>query len=444
MMVSQDDRSPANRLVGFSLAVFRLGSCLLLSGLFLPASDRSRVAVAQSPLTAAPSVLHGPISGSHANTSAEHPIANLLDRASETNPLGVELFGYWQQGVTLNPDSPNDRTNGPVLNNYRSNAYQMVGVYLVAERKVNPDCGRIQLGGRIDTLYGTDAAFGLSKGLDAKIVSDEASRFYKLAFPQIYANLFLPIGPGVSVKVGHFFSPVGNEWLYNTENFFYSHFLSWNIQPGTHTGLLFETELMDSIEVRFGPNFGWNTSQDSNDSISWLASLDWKSPDQRSEVYFAIQTGRQREVVTIADSNVSVYSLIINQDLGDRWHYQFEHDLLTSRSRTGTASDNFESYSIANYLFYNFSDCWRGGLRVEWLRDDDGTLAGFDPTRPAAPGSFYNLTLGLNWQPREHLRVRPEIRHDWQVRDTNAIPPAFDDGTSTNQWLLACDVLFEF
>ena len=444
MMVSHEDRSRANRLAGFSLALIRLGSCLLLCGLFLHASARSRVAVAQSTLTAAPSVLHGPISGSQANTSAEHPIANLLDRASETNPLGIELFGYLQQGVTLNPDSPNDRTNGPVLNNYRSNAYQMVGVYLVAERKVNPDCGRIQLGGRIDTLYGTDAAFGLSNGLDGKIVSDEASRFYKLAFPQIYANLFLPIGPGVSVKVGHFFSPVGNEWLYNTENFFYSHFLSWNIQPGTHTGLLVETELMDSIEVRFGPNFGWNTSQDSNDSISWAASLDWKSPDQRSEVYFAIQTGRQREVVTIADSNVSVYSLIINQDLGDRWHYQLEHDLLTSRSRTGTASDNFESYSIANYLFYNFSDCWRGGLRVEWLRDDDGTLAGFDPTRPASPGSFYNLTLGLNWQPREHLRVRPEIRHDWQVRDTNAIPPAFDDGTSTNQWLLACDVLFEF
>ena len=150
------------------------------------------------------------------------------------------------------------------------------------------------------------------------------------------------------------------------------------------------------------------------------------------------------EVVTVADSDVTVYSLIINQDLGDRWHYQFEHDLLLSDSRTGTASDDYESYSIANYLFYDFNDCWRGGLRVEWLRDDDGTLAGFDPTRPAAPGSFYNLTLGLNWHPREHLRVRPEIRRDWQARDSNAIPPAFDDGTSTNQWLFACDVIFEF
>ena len=122
----------------------------------------------------------------------------------------------------------------------------------------------------------------------------------------------------------------------------------------------------------------------------------------------------------------------------------FEHDLLISNSRTGTASDDFESYSVANYLFYTINDQWRVGLRFEWLRDDDGTLAGFEPTRPAAPGSFYNLTFGLNWHPREHLRIRPEIRGDWQVRDSDAIPAAFDDGTSANQWLIACDVLWEF
>ncbi len=106
----------------------------------------------------------------------------------------------------------------------------------------------------MDTLYGTDAAFGLSEGFDADLVSDESSRFYKLAFPQIYGNVFLPVGPGISCKVGKFYSLVGNEWLYNTENFFYSHFLSWNIQPGTHTGLLFETKLLDQWELRFGPN----------------------------------------------------------------------------------------------------------------------------------------------------------------------------------------------
>ena len=357
--------------------------------------------------------------------------------------MGLEFYGYLNQGVTLNPDSPNDRTNGQVLNNYRSNAYQLNGLYLVAERKVDPACDRVQLGGRIDTLYGTDAAFGLTRGLDENIVSDNSSRFYKLAFPQIYGNVFLPIGPGVSFKVGHFFSPVGNEWLYNTKNFFYSHFLSWNLQPGTHTGVLAETKLGDCIDVRFGPNFGWNTAENSNDAISLLGSVTWKA-DEGTEVYFAIQTGRQREVITVADSDVTNYSLVINRDIGDDWHYMLEHDLLLSNSRTGTAADDFETYSVANYLFHKINDQWRGGLRFEWLRDDDGVLTGFEPTRPSAPGSYYNLTVGLNWQPLPHVRIRPEIRRDWQVRDSRAAPAAFNDGTSTNQWLLACDVLWEF
>ena len=395
MMSFQHDHPHPKNMVRLCPPAWRLSSRVLLCSLFLQAvAAHTGVAFGQAPRRPpAPSTTHGSISGSQANPLADHPIANLLDRISATNPCEFELFGYLGQGVTLNPDSPNDRINGPVLNNYRSNAYQMNGLYLVAERKVNPDCHCVQLGGRIDTLYGTDAAFGISNGLDANIVSDSASRFYKLAFPQIYANLFTPIGPGVSFKVGHFFSPVGNEWLYNPENFFYSHFLSWNIQPGTHTGVLAETKLLDCVEVRFGPNLGWNTSENSNDSISWLGSIDWKSENERSELYFAIQSGRQREVITVADSNVMIYSLIANQDLGERWHYMFEHDLLVSNSRTGTASDDFETYSVANYLFYTINDCWRAGLRVEWLRDDDGTLTGFDPNRPAAPGSYYNVTV---------------------------------------------------
>jgi hypothetical protein len=196
--------------------------------------------------------------------------------------------------------------------------------------------------------------------------------------------------------------------------------------------------------LRFGPNLGWNTSENSNRAISYLGSLQWTSPDECSRLYFAFQNGKQRTVITSADSNVLIYSLVFNQDISDRWHYMLEHDLLVSNSRTGTPSDDFESYSLAHYLFYTFCDHWRAGLRFEWFRDDDGTLTGFEPRRPPAPGSYFNLTLGLNWHPLEHVRVRPEIRWDWQDRDSELDVPAFDDGTSTNQWLFGCDVLWEF
>lgn len=390
----------------------------------------------------APRTTHGSISGSQANPLADHPIAQLLDDISASNPLGVELFGYLDQGVTLNPASPSDRLNGPIETNYRSNDYQVNGLYLVAERKVDPKFWCPQLGGRADVLFGTDAPLGgTSLGFDDQISS---GRFYKLAIPQLYGNLFLPISNGISFKFGKFYTPIGNEWLINTENFFYSHFLSWNIQPGTHTGVLAEAQLTDTIQIQFGPNLGWNTSENSNQAVSFLTTFDWRSRDDRTRLDFAIQTGRQQGVISVADANVTMYSLIFNQDIREDWHYLLEHDLLVGNSRVGLAADDFESYSLANYLFYDMNERWRAALRFEWLRDDDGTLTGFDPTRPAAPGVFYNLTLGLNWHPREHLRIRPEIRRDWQVRDTGDIPPAFDDSTSTNQWLFACDVLWEF
>lgn len=100
--------------------------------------------------------------------------------------------------------------------------------------------------------------------------------------------------------------------------------------------MLAETELTDCIDVRFGPNFGWNTAENSNDAISLLGSITWKSPDEKSEVYFAIQSGRENGVITVADSNVMDYSLVINHELHDDWHYMLEHDLLISNSRTST------------------------------------------------------------------------------------------------------------
>ena len=80
----------------------------------------------------APRDVHGSIRGSQANPLADHSLARLFDSISEQNRLDFELFGYLDQGFTWNPDSPSDRTNGPVLSNYRSNAYQMNGLYLVA------------------------------------------------------------------------------------------------------------------------------------------------------------------------------------------------------------------------------------------------------------------------------------------------------------------------
>ena len=83
--------------------------------------------------------------------------------------------------------------------------------------------------------------------------------------------------------------------------------------------------------------------------------------DERAWLDFAIQTGRQQGVITAADADVTMYSLIFNRKFREAWHYQVEHDLLVGKSRIGLAADDFESYSLANYLFYKLNERWRFG-----------------------------------------------------------------------------------
>jgi hypothetical protein len=386
--------------------------------------------------------IHGSVRGSAANQDVDNCIRSCLDNLSITSQPDLELFGYVQQGVTFNSESPSDRTNGPVLPNYRANDYQFNGLYFVSQRKIDPDHDRIQLGGRADLLYGTDGTFNLSDGLDQDISSGE--RFYKLALPQLYGNFYLPVGRGVSFKFGKFFTPVGNEVKYNPNNFFYSYYLTFNLQPGNHTGVLGETELTDSLHLRFGPNFGWNTSEGSNDAISYAGDLRYQSTDKRSELTFAFQTGRQQTRIVTTDANVTVYSLTLKQDVNRYWQIMVEHDLLVSDSRVGVSADDFEAYSLVGYMFRTINEQLSAGVRAEWLRDDDGFVTPHESISPSAPGSFYEVTFGLNWRPKAHIRVRPEIRYDHQSRDDRSQPTAFDDGNSADQWLFSCDAIWEY
>jgi len=391
--------------------------------------------------------VHGSLDGSKPNLNADHPMARWLDHISAWGGKEFQIYGYVDQGVTWNPASPTDRINGLVLDNYRSNDYQLNAIYFVTEKKISPQLKNIQLGGRVDLVYGTDARFMPVTGFADNMVSDEASRFYKLAFQRAYLNLFLPIGRGLSVKVGNYVSPIGQESSYAPANFFYSHMLGDNLQPGNPTGLLFAYALTDYWTVTFGPNFGWGTFDNINHSVSYAGSVSWNSRDKKTQLQFDFQNGIQRTKVVEDTSLVMYYSLILNHQVTDRIDYIMEHDLMTSRSRQTpvNTADDYQAYVFANHLIYKINDKWKTGLRVEWLQNNGGPFSGVDSSQLAASGNYYDITLGLNWQARPHVRFRPELRYDWQSPyQPEDQPLSYDDNTSAKQWLFSCDVLWEF
>ncbi len=129
---------------------------------------------------------------------------------NETAPmknLGINVGGWVSAGVAGNPDSPESRTNGPVTFNNRANEFNAHQLYGFIERAVDAEGSQWDLGFRADVVYGIDAFYTTQANFDDNLITDNSSRLYKLAFPQVYATVFAPVGNGITTKIGHFYTP---------------------------------------------------------------------------------------------------------------------------------------------------------------------------------------------------------------------------------------------
>ncbi|MBN2476859.1 MAG: porin [Pirellulales bacterium] len=372
---------------------------------------------------------------------------------------GVSVQGWLAQGFTFNPDCPPDRFNGPVGFNDRANEYQLNQLYATIERAAPSDAGRFSLGFRGDVIYGTDAFQFQALGLDDRIVSDAGSRFYKVAFPQLYVEAFLPVGRGLTAQIGKWYALVGYEWGLATEDFFYSHTIGFNPSAYTHTGVLLSYDLADQLSASYGIHRGNDVWEDNNTSWSHTANATWTSRDERTSVYVAVALGPEQDSradwqdldgLPGADApgeNLErvVYSVTLEQQLSEKLHYVLNHDGFYQEGSARYEIDRGEAYGFTQYLFYEVSEKLALGLRYEILRDDDGYVAyGYRSLNTAAPGLYTNLTLGANYRWGTCVTIRPEVRWDWQDRDDPADPAAFDGGSSVSQFLLATDIVMRF
>jgi hypothetical protein len=168
---------------------------------------------------------------------------------------GITVGGSSNAGITYNANDPSNGFNGPVTFGDRSSEFQMNQLNLFVQRAVATEGDKWSFGGRFDFMYGTDAVFTQAYGVPAfDINSGEAksrsnwdlnlngtagNRFYGMALPQAYGEAYVPIGNGLNVKAGHFYTPIGYETVPTADNFFYSHAYTMQYgEPFTHTGFM--------------------------------------------------------------------------------------------------------------------------------------------------------------------------------------------------------------
>jgi hypothetical protein len=262
----------------------------------------------------------------------------------------------------------------------------------------------LDLGGRIDLVYGTDAqktqAFGnpRSNGFggerntgtwDASLDHGE----YGWAIPQAYGEI---ASGDLSVKVGHFFTPLGYEVIPVTGNFFRSHsYTMFNSEPFTHTGTLATYTGFEGMTLYGGWALGWDTGFDQlNSGNIAISGFTYEVADDIAFTYlstfgnFGFRDG--------GDDDSYSHAMVLTVGLTDRLQYIAQSDIMDI-DNPGVVQD--ESAGLNQYLIYKFNDVVSTGGRMEWWK--------FNGV------SHYEATGGFNFQLLDNLVLRPEYRQDW-------------------------------
>ncbi|MDD5033680.1 MAG: porin [Methylococcaceae bacterium] len=403
--------------------------------------------------------------------------------------MGLNFGGWIQGGVTYNTHSPQNGFNGPVTFGDRAGDFQMNQLYFYLQKAVATEGDGWDLGGRVDFMYGSDSIFTQAYGVPAYDVNKgnpltrsswdlnllrSTNRFYDIALPQAYLEAYVPIGTGLNLKLGHFYTPVGYEVVTSPDNFFYTKPYTFQYgEPFTHTGLLANYAFTPNWSVIGGlltgsATGGWDGGWDRQlGNWSGLAGVTWTSDDKGTSYNITSTYGGTSEH---SSKNWALYSMVFKHNLMDSLHWVVQHDHGFADGvivADGSTRDT-QWYGLNTYLFYDIQDDLVAGLRAEWFRDDDGfrtaspgrvaaatndsygkpvsSAANFLSAGPAG-ASYYELTAGITWKPLKWVTFRPNIRYDWvDGKNTSGIGgyKPFGNNNKSDQLLFSTDLVLTF
>lgn len=365
----------------------------------------------------------------HAENLIESMTGFDINRSDFLQDNAIIVGGSISGGIGYATDNPDSHNTSPVTFNDRSGEFQMNQFNLYAQKLVDMESESWEIGGRFEILYGTDGRFTQASGLDDKLIREEDFRFYDLALPQAYLEVFAPFGNGLSAKIGHFYTIIGYEVVNAPDNFFYSHAYTMQYgEPFTHTGVLFNYPINGNISINFGSVNGWDNFDEDLSNWNFLGNIGWSNDDETTSLVLSMITGDADDV---KNENRTMYSLVATHHFNDQLHYIGQHDFGFQENAAANGSDAYW-YGLNQYLFYDYSDTVSLGLRAEWFRDDGDSRLGMGDS-----GSYFAISTGLNWTPEPWIKVRPEIRYDWV--DSNV--DVYDNQTEDNQLLFSMDVV---
>lgn len=410
--------------------------------------------------------------------------ANSLTNLFKDN--GLELGGWINGGATYNANNPSDGFNGAVTFADRANRFQLNQLNLFLQRNVESEGKKWDIGGRFDFLFGTDAIYAQAFGISAFDENTgepsnrgnwdlnlccKSTRTYGIALPQAYLEAYIPVGNGLNIKAGHFYTPLGYETVPAPDNFFYTHAYILNSgEPFTHTGFLGSYTINQNWAIQGGATTGsatggWDGGFDKQlDNWGGLANIRWNSNDQKTSVALGGTYGQ-----TAVNEPWIMYSTVLQHWITPKTHWVLHHTHgWASNINLPGGIQNAAWYSINSHLTYDLLRDLSIGIRAERFHDRNGWRV-FSPYRIlsalnnkgvsyagntpfiSAPADYYAVTLGMNWKPAKRLKIdwKPmrniSIRKNIRYDRADGIDMAFRpfDGRK-DQFLFSLDATIPF
>lgn len=410
--------------------------------------------------------------------------ANSLTNLFKDN--GLELGGWINGGATYNANNPSDGFNGAVTFADRANRFQLNQLNLFLQRNVESEGKKWDIGGRFDFLFGTDAIYAQAFGISAFDENTgepsnrgnwdlnlccKSTRTYGIALPQAYLEAYIPVGNGLNIKAGHFYTPLGYETVPAPDNFFYTHAYILNSgEPFTHTGFLGSYTINQNWAIQGGATTGsatggWDGGFDKQlDNWGGLANIRWNSNDQKTSVALGGTYGQ-----TAVNEPWIMYSTVLQHWITPKTHWVLHHTHgWASNINLPGGIQNAAWYSINSHLTHDLLRDLSIGIRAERFHDRNGWRV-FSPYRIlsalnnkgvsyagntpfiSAPADYYAVTLGMNWKPAKRLKIdwKPmrniSIRKNIRYDRADGIDMAFRpfDGRK-DQFLFSLDATIPF
>lgn len=364
-------------------------------------------------------------------------LANKLGIDKSLSSNGITIGGYVEASTSYN--FRDTRFNTGHVFDFENEDPTLNQLVLFIDKPVDTKSKSFNVGGHIEMMYGADARLIHANGIfDHYGVGDGPNNQFDPT--QFYADFFIPVGNGLTIRAGKFVTLLGQEVINPTGNLLYSHsYLFGFAIPFTQMGVYGTYSVNDAWTFDLGVSRGWEQGFEDNnhDSIDVFGRATWTINDKSATKLLITGIGGPEQAGNSGDYRY-VLDVIFTTKIGDQlvltlngdWGYE------NHAANDGGAA---QWYGVAGYLTYPLvADVCNLNVRGEWFDDADGARG------LGTLGSVYEATVGLDIKPLgkdknfASLHIRPEIRYDYSAG------PFFAGGTKHDQWTAAVDAVFAF